>query len=229
MFFGNLPVTQLAARQLMEARRSVGWEFVYEQPVATLESNYTPHALAMRDRGVEAFAFIADVNNIVRLQKAMREQGFSVVVADVNTQGYSPDYLEAVGPAGEGSYVPLGHALLEEVDQIEALADYVSWLEEVVPDARPTSNGLQAWVRAQLFFEAATAVGPELTREALIAELETIADWDAGGLIPPIDVGEPIPEEGCFVLAQVQDGAYVRVFPDEGFHCSPDDIYVFEG
>jgi ABC-type branched-subunit amino acid transport system substrate-binding protein len=229
MFFGNLPVTQLAARQLMEARRSVGWEFVYEQPVATLESNYTPHALEMRDRGVEAFAFIADVNNIVRLQKAMREQGFSVVVADVNTQGYSPDYLEAVGPAGEGSYVPLGHALLEEVDQIEALADYVSWLEEVVPDARPTSNGLQAWVRAQLFFEAATAVGPELTREALIAELETIADWDAGGLIPPIDVGEPIPEEGCFVLAQVQDGAYVRVFPDEGFHCSPDDIYVFEG
>lgn len=229
MFYGNLPVTELAARQLMEARRSVGWDFVYEQPVATLESNYTPHALEMRDRGAEAFAFIADVNNIVRLQKAMREQGFSVVVADVNTQGYSADYLEAVGPAGEGSYVPLGHALLEEVDQIEALQDYVSWLEEVVPDAQPTSNGLQAWIRAQLFFEAAMAVGPELTREALITELETIADWDAGGLIPPIDVGDPVPEEGCFVLAQVQDGAYVRVFPDEGFHCSPDDIYVPEG
>ena len=29
-------------------------------------------------------------------------------------------------------------------------------------------------------------------------------------------------------MAQVQDGAYVRVFPDEGFHCSPDDIYKFE-
>ncbi|MGH9210674.1 MAG: ABC transporter substrate-binding protein [Acidimicrobiales bacterium] len=229
MFYGNLPVTERSARQLMEARRSVGWDFVYEQAVTPLESNYTPHALEMRNRGVQAFAVVIDENNIVRLQRAMREQGYSVTVADVSTQGYSQDYLEAVGPAGEGSYVPLGHALLEEADQIDALQDYVTWLEEVVPDAEPTSNGLQAWIRARLFYEAAMAVGPDLTRESLIAELESITDWDAGGLIPPINVGDPVPEEGCFLLAQVQDGAYVRVFPDEGFHCSPDDIYVPEG
>ena len=229
MFYGNVPVTERSARQLMEARESVGWEFVYEQPVATLESNYTPHALEMKNRGVQAFAFVADVNNIVRLQKAMREQDYSVVVADVNTQGYSEDYLEAVGPAGEGSYVPLGHALLHEADEIEALGDYVHWLGEVAPDANPTSNGLQAWIKAQLFYDAATAVGPDLTRDKLIAELATMTDWDAGGLIPPIDVGDPVPKQGCFVLAQVKDGAYERVFPDEGFHCSADDIYEFEG
>ena len=178
---------------------------------------------------MQAFAFVADVNNIVRLQKAMREQDYSVVVADVSTQGYSEDYLEAVGPAGEGSYVPLTHALLHEADQIEALDDYITWLAEVAPDANPTSNGLQAWIKAQLFYDAAMAVGPDLTRDKLIAELETMTDWDAGGLIPPIDVGDPVPKQGCFVLAQVKDGAYVRVFPDEGFHCSPDDIYKFEG
>jgi ABC-type branched-subunit amino acid transport system substrate-binding protein len=229
IFYGNVPVTERAARQLMEARRSVGWEFPYEQPIATLESNYTPHALEMKNRGIQAFAFVADVNNIVRLQKAMREQDYSVVVADVSTQGYSEDYLEAVGPAGEGSYVPLGHALLHEADEIEALDDYVTWLAEVAPDENPTSNGLQAWIKAQLFYDAATAVGPDLTRDKLIAELETMTDWDAGGLIPPIDVGDPVPKQGCFVLAQVKDGAYVRVYPDEGFHCSPDDVYKFEG
>ena len=229
MFFGNVPVTERSARQLMEARRSVGWEFPYEQPVATLESNYTPHALEMKNRGIQAFAFVADVNNIVRLQKAMREQDVSVVVADVNTQGYSEDYLEAVGPAGEGSYVPLGHALLQEADEIEALGDYVHWLGVVAPDANPTSNGLQAWIKSQLFYDAATAVGPDLTRDKLIAELETMTDWDAGGLIPPIDVGDPVPKQGCFVLAQVTDGTSVRVFPDEGFHCSAEDIYEYEG
>lgn len=229
IFFGNVPVTERSARQLIEARQSVGWEFTYEQPVATLESNYTPHALEMKSRNIQAFAFVADVNNIVRLQKAMREQDYSVVIADVNTQGYSEDYLEAVGPAGEGSYVPLGHALLEEADQIEALDDYVTWLAKVAPDANPTSNGLQAWIKAQLFYDAATAVGEDLTRDKLIAELESMTDWDANGLIPPIDVGDPVPKQGCFVLAQVQDGAYVRVFPDEGFHCSPDDIYEFKG
>lgn len=229
IFFGNVPVTERSARQLIEARQSVGWEFTYEQPVATLESNYTPHALEMKSRNIQAFAFVADVNNIVRLQKAMREQDYAVVIADVNTQGYSEDYLEAVGPAGEGSYVPLGHALLEEADQIEALDDYVTWLTKVAPDANPTSNGLQAWIKAQLFYDAATAVGEDLTRDKLIAELESMTDWDANGLIPPVDVGDPVPKQGCFVLAQVQDGAYVRVFPDEGFHCSPDDVYEFKG
>jgi ABC-type branched-subunit amino acid transport system substrate-binding protein len=227
MFHGNVPVTERSALNLMEARRSVGWEFTYQQPVATLESNYTPHVLEMERRGVQAFAFVADVNNIVRLQKAMAEQSVTVQVADVNTQGYSQDYLEAVGPAGEGSYVPLGHALLEEADQIEALDEYVTWLEETSPGEVPTSNGLQAWVRAKMFHEAADEVGPELTRDALIAELESMTGWDGDGLIPPIDLGERVQAESCFLLAQVQDGAYVRVFPDEGFHCSADDLYKY--
>ena len=29
-------------------------------------------------------------------------------------------------------------------------------------------------------------------------------------------------------MAQVKDGGYVRVFPDSGFHCSPDDVYQYK-
>ncbi|MFZ6002905.1 MAG: ABC transporter substrate-binding protein [Actinomycetota bacterium] len=227
IFFGNVPVTERSARQVIEARESVGWDFVYEQPAGTLESNYTPLALEVKSRGIQALTWVFDMNNIVRLQKALREQSYQPQIVDVTTQGYSQDYLEAAGPAGEGSYVPLGHALLEEADSIPALADYVTWLEKTAPGEVPTSNGLTAWVRAQMFYEAALAVGPELTRAALIQELTSMEDFDAGGLIPPIDVGEPVPETACFLVAQVRDGEYVRVFPDEGFHCSPDDLYEY--
>lgn len=227
IFFGNVPVTERSARQVIEARESVGWDFVYEQPAGTLESNYTPLALEVKSREIQALTWVFDVNNIVRLQKALREQSYQPQIVDVTTQGYSQDYLEAVGPAGEGSYVPLGHALLEEADSIPALADYVTWLEKTAPGEVPTSNGLTAWVRAQMFYEAALAVGPELTRAGLIEELTSMEDFDAGGLIPPIDVGEPVPETACFLIAQVRDGEYVRVFPDEGFHCSPDDLYEY--
>jgi ABC-type branched-subunit amino acid transport system substrate-binding protein len=228
MFHGNVPVTERSALNLMEARRSVGWEFTYQQPVATLESNYTPHVLEMERRGVQAFAFVADVNNIVRLQKALGQLGYSVQVPDVNTQGYTPDYLDAVGPDGEGSYVPLTHALFEEADEIPALAEYIEWLGKTHPDAEPSSNGLTAWVRAKLFVEAAEAVGEDLTRDKLMAELETMTDWDADGLIPPDDIGDAVPDTACFVMAQVKDGGYVRAFPDEGFHCSPDDVYQYK-
>ena len=226
---GNIPVTERSAQELVEARESVGWEFIHRQPAGTLESNYTPIALDLKNRGIQALTWVFDMNNIVRLQKALREQGHTPVIADVTTQGYSQDYLEAVGPAGEGSYVPLTHALLEEAVEIPALEEYVTWLAEVAPGEEPTSNGLQAWVRMEMFVEAATAVGPELTRDALLAELEGMTGFDADGLIPPIDLARPVPERACFLLAQVRDGTYERVFPDEGFHCSEDDIYLFGG
>jgi ABC-type branched-subunit amino acid transport system substrate-binding protein len=228
IFHGTPQVTVRAAENLIEARESVGWVFTYRQPVAPLESNYTPHALEMQSRGNQAFAFVADVNNIVRLQKALGQLRYAVQVQDVNTQGYTPDYLDAVGEDGEGSYVPLAHALFEEADEIPALAEYIEWLGKVAPDADPSSNGLNAWVRAKLFVEAAEAVGEDLTREKLISELETMTDWDADGLIPPDDIGEPVPKTACFVMAQVKDGGYVRVFPESGFHCSPDDVYRYQ-
>jgi len=55
-----------------------------------------------------------------------------------------------------------------------------------------------------------------------------VTDWDADGLIPPDDIGEPEPATACFLMAQVEDGAYVRVFPESGFHCSPDDVYEYQ-
>ena len=227
MFWVNTPYIESSARRAMEARESVGWHFVYEQPVGQLESNYTPHALEMKNRGVGAFAFSADLNNIVRLQKALRDQGHQIAVADVGTQGYGQDYLEAAGPAGEGSYVSLPHALLEEADQIPAVQEYIDWLADVAPDEEPTSNGLTAWIRAKLFVDAATAVGDDLTRDALTAQLQSMKGWDGDGLVPPKDIGDPVPKEACVLVAQVVDGAYQRVFPDVGFHCSPDDVYEY--
>ena len=40
--YGNIPVTERSADQLIEAREAVGWSFAYRQAAGTLESNYTP-------------------------------------------------------------------------------------------------------------------------------------------------------------------------------------------
>jgi ABC-type branched-subunit amino acid transport system substrate-binding protein len=225
IFFVNAPVAERGARRVIEARESIGWSFVYEQPVAPLESNYTPHVLEMERRGAQTFTITSDYNNIVRLQKALREQGYDVPIADLGGQAYSKDYLEAAGPAAEGSYIALGSALFEEADEVPAMKEYIDWLKKTAPDEEPSSNGLAAWTRAMLFTEAAKAVGDDLTRDKLMAELEGIENWDAEGLLPPRDVGDPVPPTSCFIMVQVRNGAFERVFPDEGFHCSPDDLY----
>ncbi|MCO8129141.1 ABC transporter substrate-binding protein [Acidimicrobiia bacterium EGI L10123] len=225
--FIDAPVTERGARNSMEMRRSVGWDFVYEQPVTPLESNYTPHVLEMDRRGAQAFATSLDQSNIVRLVKALREQNYELTIKEVGTQGYSADFLEAAGPAAEGSYIPLTHALLEETDRVPAMQDYTDWLDETGGD-EASSNGLLSWTRAMLFAEAVEAVGPDLTREALVQELESMTAWDADGLLPPQDVGEARPEQSCFIMVQIQDGQFARIHPDEGFDCSPDYVYEYE-
>ena len=226
-FFVNAPVSELSARQSMEARKTVGWEYIYEQPVGALESNYTPHVLEMKRRGVQAFSIVSDYNNVVRLQTALREQNYEVQIADTSSQAYQGNYLEAAGPAAEGAYIAITHLPFEDAESVPALQEYLEWLEKTSPDAEPSSNGLAAWTRAMLFHEAAEAVGPNLTRDALMEELRGIEDWDADGLLPPRNVGDPEPTTSCFVMMQVKDGGFTRVFPEEGFHCSPDDIYKF--
>ena len=51
-----------------------------------------------------------------------------------------------------------------------------------------------------------------LTREALFEGLQSTTRFDADGLLGPANVAERIPSP-CFVLMQVQKGAFVRVHP----------------
>ena len=216
------------ARRVMESRSTVGWEFPYEQGVAALESNYTPHVLEMKNRGIRAFSITSDDNNVIRLLKAMREQGYTVEVADLSGQAYQQEFLETAGPSAEGAYIALDHIPFEDADSVPAMAEYLEWLEKTSPGAVPSSNGLRAWTMAMLFAEAAEAVGPELTRDALIEHIRGIENWDADGLLAPRDLGQDIPSTACFMVLQVRDGEFVRAHPDEGFDCSPEYIYMLE-
>lgn len=118
--------------------------------------------------------------------------------------------------------------MIEEADKIPAMQEYLDWLEKVAPGESPSFNGVRAWTRVMLFVQAAEALGDDLTRDALVDELTTIKGFDADGLLPPSDIGEPVPAESCFLLAQIVDGTFERVYPDEGFHCSADDVYTFK-
>lgn len=225
--YGQQAAAERGAARTREARATVGWNYIYDLGVSPLESNYTPHVLEMKNRGIQAFTITVDMNNIVRLMKALREQSYDVVVADASGQAYQQSFLDAAGPAANGAYIALDHIPLEERD-VAAMDEYITWLEKVSPDTPPSQNGLRAWSMAMLFTEAAEAIGADLTRDALIEQVVGMTDWDANGLFPPRDLGQEIPDESCFIMVQIQEEKFVRVFPDEGFHCAAEDIYRLE-
>ena len=51
-----------------------------------------------------------------------------------------------------------------------------------------------------------------LTRAGVVEAAASIHDFDAGGMIAPTDIGGRVPAE-CFVLMQVRNGEFHRVFP----------------
>jgi hypothetical protein len=85
---------------------------------------------------------------------------------------------------------------------------------------------VQAFSSGLLFAQAAAALGSNLTREGLIAQLKMIKQWDGGGLQAPADPGD---NKGldCFLYMQVKGPKFVRYWPKKptdgsnGFDCNP--------
>jgi hypothetical protein len=84
-------------------------------------------------------------------------------------------------------------------------------------DTKPDSFGLQAFSAGMLFQQVVEAIvaksGPNaITRTAILDQIRTVHDFDAGGLLVKTDVAGHNPSP-CIAIMQVKNGAWVRVDP----------------
>jgi hypothetical protein len=86
---------------------------------------------------------------------------------------------------------------------------------------------VQAFSAGLLFATAAKTLGNDLTREGLVAALEDIHEWDAGGLQLMADPGANAHNE-CYLYLRVEDGDFVRAFPEKGFSCDPENVVTLK-
>jgi hypothetical protein len=91
------------------------------------------------------------------------------------------------------------------------------------------------WINADLAFQGLLAAGPEFDRQSVVDATNEMTDYDAGGLINPIDWsrqhaavvdGDPSTDyaQECAPLVQIHEGAFETVGPpDEPWMCWPND------
>ncbi len=216
--------------RLVEAYTSIGFDFVEEVPVGIGETNWDPKVIAMKDAGVQWLTYTGTYEDMVGLQKAAADQDFDPVV-ELEANFYNRSYPEQAGSAADGSFIRLTQWPFEEAADNPAQAAYLEALEAAVPGAEPELLGVQAWSAALLFATAVDALGDDVTREGLAAELATVTEWDGGGLHGVTNPAENTPSS-CFIVMRVADGGFVRHYPlpDEdaevyeagnGFACPP--------
>jgi len=179
--------------------------------------------------------FVADgvtPPNMVLLRREAQLQGASSVKAWLCVAGcYASYFLTTGGSAVNGTYQTMTTIpFFTEYAKNPTLAAVVSKLGGI---NNLDSNSLASYVEALLFQDAVTkavANGGQLTRESLFKVLRTEeTSFNADGIIGATNVsGHQF--SPCFVLTQVQNGQFQRVYPSAAgtFDCKASNLVTVQ-
>ncbi len=218
----DLDTLMTQAARVREAYESIGMNVVHTNTYNVLgEANWAPFAAAIEEAGVTFLSFVGEGENLALLQQALDEIGYEVEVTLQDANFYDQNYVDAAGPAGDGTFVRNAFWPFEEADQNEATQQYIDLVNAV--DGKVALLGAQAWSAWLLFAQAARDcdLDNDLTRTCVLEGAASVTDWTGGGLHASTNPAENRGPD-CTVVLQVEDGAFVRHAPeDDSYACDP--------
>jgi ABC-type branched-subunit amino acid transport system substrate-binding protein len=180
------------------------------------QSVYTPVVQKMKQNssnyGWSGLAY----GNVAQFHQEAQLQGIYDTKSTVwgcTTACYDPKYIETAGDTANGTYLPLGFIPFDETAQNKGVANYVKYTGK----DKVAGLGAPAWAAGLEFQEALQSAvkangNNGVTRANLLTALKGLTSFDAGGFLGTANVGGKV-TTSCFVLEQVQNGKFVRVWP----------------
>lgn len=182
------------------------------------QSVYTPVAQAIKSNESTFARSGLAYNSTVAYRKEAKLQGVnSVKVFDCSLQCYDRRLIEEGGADVEGQFVNIGFLpFLGKNSETKSNKMLNTFVKNVGKD-KVDGFGAQAWSSGLFFLTVLENIVKAngvngLTRQALFDEAPNVNAFDADGMMAPTDIGKRLPSD-CFVLTQVKDGEFVRVFP----------------
>ena len=219
-FYGDVAAAESNYRNQQRASESIGYKYLFHQPLQPTESNYTPYVIRMRQQGARALVMAFDVTGFSRMAKAMQQQGMKLDLPIYGGNAYDNKFLTLSGSAAEGATFSIATAMYLGQDDSPEIRIFNQWVKKVAADFSPDIFSLFSWTAGRLFAQAALAGPPQMTRKTLLEQLGKIDNFDANGLLPPGGPASKRPPT-CWIVVTVKDGKFVRVTPDKGYQCQP--------
>jgi ABC-type branched-subunit amino acid transport system substrate-binding protein len=228
ILFGTSTATPLALETVIEsAMKSAGLKITYRRGYdVNSTTTFLSDVLRMKSSGVQMIfneempGFQAAI-----LAQNSGQQHFTPVHVE-GTSAYINNMAKLAGSAANGMYVSLPTALYqgEDAKAVPAVATFDKYILKVDPkvfDSVEPLSGIYGWTSAVLFVQALKAAGPNPTRAGLLAQLNKVTSFNAGGLTPTANPAKNIPSR-CFLVAQFKNGAWTRAAPSpkSGFVCA---------
>ena len=219
---------QLAGQ--MAAAEHLGYKQSYIDYINPLQRDFTTDVINMRNKGVNA----VDLTGV-------DWQDAAIFVQNAATQNWHPGLIFSGGPVYADQFVShaggpavtngimIGQSfplyLGEDASQLPADKAFLKYVKQVNPAWTPDLYTLFGWASGQLFVQALQAAGPHPTRGAVIAQLKKITSFDASGMVSPTNPAAKKPS-GCFMMATLKNGKFVRVLPKTGYDCNTTYFYA---
>jgi ABC-type branched-subunit amino acid transport system substrate-binding protein len=220
---GNQPSAVAAWGYSKKAMESLGYKVIYEDDFPPAQSNFTADVVRMHAAGVKMVYLIAlNAPDAADFAMEAAQQGFHPEIFACAVCYYG-GYVQSAGGASavNGQYLNVGAEMFlgEDASSVPEIATYQHWLKEAYPSYVPDQFSAYSWADAALLVKALEAVGPHLTRQAVVAALAGIHNFNDNGLMAPADTGAKKPSS-CYLILQIQNGKYVKVDdPPTGFRC----------
>ena len=197
--------------------------------VAAFEKDLARHGLKLTalepvKRGV------TDVSaQIAKLQSARPQVTFLVLTPGPGAQalkerqkvGWTDTVMVSSGPLTDERYLALAGDAAEGVEGLSLWPDpltselpgvkaYRDAMQKYFPRNEPNRYSLSGYFAAMLFTEGARRAGRTLTRDGLVAALESIKGWESG-ILPPVTIGPDHETQRQGFWVKVEKGRFKQV------------------
>jgi ABC-type branched-subunit amino acid transport system substrate-binding protein len=196
---------------------AAGIRIVNEQAVPLATLSYDAAARAVANSKADYLLLVADESIGASMARSMHGTGYQPKFEEYLI-AYGSDFEELAGAeAAEGASTWIRGLPNEERGNAEQAA-FLEWMDRVAPGVAQDTFAVDSWAGAKAFFDSLEALPGPISREALLAQLRGVAEYDAGGLIGPIQLGPKL-NNGCAIGMKLVSGEWERMAPAEGFLC----------
>ena len=222
IMYANLPAVNNVAGIMKRSAESTGWKFDYERAVGATETDFTADIIQMRQKGIKMFLTLFNADEMANFKPQADQQSFKPVI-DAPLL-YDQSFMKKLGSASaaEGIYGVNSAALFfsaEDARNVPSVALFQKFYAKVSGGGPADSFAVDGWAETALLVKAMRAVGPKLTRKAVLAELAKVTRYDADGMFSPANPAGKVPGI-CYIIWQIKNGKYVRIeTPPTGFRC----------
>jgi branched-chain amino acid transport system substrate-binding protein len=186
--------------------------------------NYTPNAdspAATAARIVESTAdtvlAVTESVNLIKILNELRAAGHSPKVV-LATNGYDTQLLRDYGAGMSGIVIPLFYRPFEAGGP--AIANYTDAMARFAPQIQEPERDfpLMSFIQTDMFIEGLELAGDCPTRQSFIDGLRSVTNYDADGLIQPIDIKTGLGKQNlCYAFVQANAAGNAFDVVEENF------------